>query len=133
MSTAVRSVRKGLDTALLADAAVEAMIADRVYVDSQKPEGATLPFISFGTPTEGRFNTFSADGNDGTRLLHLYGIDEDVVEALYEEVERVVREDVSLTGHVGLRLSCSLLSVSADPSGGAHGVVRVSALTQKVV
>lgn len=131
MSTAVRSVRLGIDAALLADTALDAIIDGRLYADASKPENAPIPFISYGTPSEGAFDTFGGKGNDGARLLHLYGHDEDQVEAMYEEVERVLGGGgVTTTGHAVLRMSTSLLSIAPDPSGAAHGVVRVAALTQ---
>jgi hypothetical protein len=130
MSTAVRALRKGIDTALLADATLDAIIDGRVYADASKPENAEVPFVAYGTPSEADFATFSTPGNSGVRLLHLYGVDDEQVETMYEAVNGVLSEPISLTGHTALRLACSLLSVSADPSGGSHGVVRVAALTQ---
>lgn len=132
MTTAVRPIRQGIDGALLNDAGVGALVADRMYADSSKPENAELPFISYGTPYEGDFGVFNHAGNDGSRLLHLYGVDDDQVEQLYAEVKRALYAGITVTGHNLLRLTCSLLSVSQDVSGDrvtSHGVVRVAALT----
>jgi len=131
MTTAVRPVRVGLDDVLLGDGALAAMIGTRAYVESQKPEGAQLPFISYGTPYETDFATFSTPGNTGTRILHLYGDDEDVVEVMFGHVKRIGAAGFAVTGHAMLVFTSTLLSVAADPGGGAHGVVRVAYTTRE--
>lgn len=131
MTTAVKPVRVGIDDALLGDSTFNTLIGGRAYADASKPEDADLPFIAYGTPFEGAFDTFSAAGNQGTRLIHLYGADDDVVETMYGHVKRVLGAGVTVDGHTLLRLSVSLLSIAPDPSGAAHGVVRVAVLTQE--
>ena len=131
MSTAVWPMREAIDGALTGDVTFAALIGTRAYDESERPEGATLPFISYGTPTERAFDTFSGDGNDGTAILHLYGANGKVVAAMYGHVNRLLHnKTLVVTGHVALVLRTSLLEIRTDPSGAAHGIVRVSALTQ---
>lgn len=131
MSTAVWPLREAIDTTLLGDATYNTLIGGRAFDDGDKPESAALPFHTYGNPTEGGFETFSTDGNDGTSLLHCYGRDSKEVATMYGHINRLLNnQTITVTGHVVLRMSTSLLSISQDPSGASHGVVRVAALTQ---
>lgn len=130
MSSAVSPLRNAVDQVLLGDSTYNAKIAGRSYLESQKPENAVLPFQSYGLTTERAWRRFHSDGNEGRVWLHLYGDDEDVVAGMWGDVERLLNDqEITVSGHSLVQLSAVLLSNTADPVRGAHGIVAVTALT----
>lgn len=125
------SVREAVDAVFIADSAFNTLTGGRFYSESDRAQGATLPFVSYGTVNEGAFDTFNRDGNAETALIHLYGANEKVVTTMYGHVERLLnKQPLTVTGH-GVRLvRTRLVSFSDDPSGAVHGVVNVSVVSQ---
>lgn len=121
-----------VDTAILADAQVSAVLkGDKVYSLVAK-QGAMLPYIVLGDSAETAFRTFGRAGNDGALTMHIWGTDKRQVLTIHAHLVRILDgARLAVAGHEMVRGRVELVTVLADEDGKAmHGVARYTPMTQ---
>jgi hypothetical protein len=134
MPSPSEELQKAIYDALLADAAVSALVADRVYDGA--PESPEMPYITFGPSDHyehdaqcitARVETLQLDcwARDGGRLRPAKALADAVKSALHDA-------DLSLDSHALVRIQAGSVRTFLDRDGEtAHGVVSIEAAVEE--
>jgi hypothetical protein len=127
------ALQKAIYAALIADAAVGALVADRIY--DAPPRDAAFPYLSFGPASLADWSTGSEEGAEHRFILSAWSR-----EAGKSESYRVLEAAktalhgaaLALDGHSLVNLRFETGAVTRDPDGITwHGVARFRAVTEE--
>jgi hypothetical protein len=126
------ALQKAVYAALAADAAVGALIADRIY--DAPPRDATFPYLSFGAASLADWSTGSEDGAEHRFMLSAWSREAGKSES-YRVLEAAKTAlhgtNLALDGHALVNLRFETGAVARDPDGITwHGVMRFRAVTE---
>jgi hypothetical protein len=126
------ALQKAIHAALLADAAVGALVGDRIY--DAAPRDAAFPYVAYGAARAGDWSTGTEAGAEHRVLIHLWSRERGKREclAIAEAVAAALHDQVlTLDGHALVNLRVEATDVARDPDGITwHGVMRVRAVTE---
>lgn len=136
MASAAWPLQEAVDTALIEDAGVNALVGDRIH-SGIAPEGQVPDYIVHGNSVETQSATFARGGTRNVETIHLWtSADEGKrrVMRLYEAVDKALtgKQLPIAEGNTMLIGWTELTAVLLDPdSGFMHGIVTYTARTQK--
>ena len=126
------ALQKAVHAALVADAAVGALIGDRIH--DAPPRNATFPYASFGEARAGDWSTGTEAGAEHRLTLHVWSRERGKAEswAVIEAIEAVLDDAaLALDGHALVNLRFEMAEARRDPDGITwHGVMRFRAVTE---
>lgn len=114
--------------AIKAAASFDALIGDRVF-NLAAPEGAEMPYLVVGTPSETDFRTFHRRGRRNEIELHVWTPDrltQETALTIYNAL--AVHFDgcvLPLVGHRGIVCRLRLITILADPDADASHLVAM--------
>jgi hypothetical protein len=128
------ALQKAVVAALVADAAVGALIGDRIY-DAQ-PRDAIFPYLTIGQVNTTDWSTGTEDGGEHQLTLHAWSRERGKREcyAIGEAVEAALHDAaLTLDGHALVNLRFEFAETRRDPDGITfHGAMRFRAVTEPV-
>jgi hypothetical protein len=126
------ALQKAIFAALIADAAVAALVGDRIY--DAAPRDAAFPYLAFGPARLADWSTGSEAGSEHRFLVHAWSRKRGKREtfAIAEAVGAVLHDQsLELDGHALVNLRLETTDVIRDPDGITwHGVLRFRAVTE---
>jgi hypothetical protein len=127
------ALQKAIHAALIADAAVGAVISDRIH--DAAPRNAVFPFVTFGDARVGDWSTGTEEGAEHRLLIHVWSRQRGKAEcwAIIEAVRAVLHEAaLDVDGHALVNLRVEAAEVGQDRDGITwHGVMRLRAVTER--
>lgn len=102
--------------------------------DGAAPQGAPMPFVVLGAPTEGSGNTLDRTGWSDTLTLHVlsdYAGSKEVLE-LVALMDAALAAPLAMDGHTSTRMRREFLTVLVEDDGVRHAPVRYRILTFEV-
>jgi hypothetical protein len=118
---------------LRADAGVTALVGVRVY-DGEAPEGASMPFLIVGEPTETPEDVLGRDGYMITLTFHAWSTHrgrKQVLEILEAMDAALTGAVLTLAGFLSARARREFRSVLVEDDGVRHGLARYRFITWK--
>lgn len=132
-SSAVWPVDVALEAAILGDATLADMLAGEKYHGGKPGTEAPYPFISNENTQEVEFPRFQADGQAGSRTLHIWGstTKKEIME-IYQEAYRVLhRQKLTVEGFGHLLGTLRLVAYTPDQEEGLHhGIMEYEVWTE---
>lgn len=126
------ALQKAVFAALVADANVGALVADRIF--DAAPRNAAFPYLSFGDARIGDWSTGTEEGAEHRLALHVWSRERGKAEcwALIEAVRAALHEAaLDLDGHALVNLRFEAAEVGQDRDGITwRGTVRFRAVTE---
>ena len=126
------ALQKAVVAALIVDAAVGGLIADRIY--DAPPRDAAFPYVTVGQTSLADWSTGSEEGAEHRLVLHAWSRERgkrqcyeimDAIEATLHDAALV------LDGHALVNLRFEFAETRRDPDGITyHGVMRFRAVTE---
>jgi hypothetical protein len=133
MSSASAELQAMINTTLRADAAVVALIGDRVF--KKVPANSAFPYISFGPHDIVEDGADCIESGEHTLQLDVWSRSDSQVEAklIVDAVKRCLHEaEAELADNALVEMTVGFRQVFSDPDGiTTHGVVRVTALIEE--
>lgn len=133
MTTAAWPIDVAVAAAIEADAAIMALLAGGVH-SIVAPEGTRLDYVTLGSTSEGDFDAFGAEGNDGVLTVHVWTavMGKGPALAIYGHLQRVLNNvPLVLDGQRHLDGTLSLLDVRPDVDNRSmHLIARYRYLTR---
>ncbi len=122
-----------LRAALVADAALDGLIAGRVY--DHVPQDSVFPYLVIGDTTTRDFDTKTEDGMEHTLTIHTWSRYRGLSETkaiMAATVDALEGQGLTVTGHRLTLLRFEFSATFLDPDGlTRHGVQRFRALTTR--
>lgn len=112
---ATRPVRYGLRAALIADAAVAALVAQRIH-NGTAPKGTALPYVVLSNPSQNDGGVFGQPGASGVWMLHAWSRSADEAERILGAVLVAVSGKVIATDLAHVTGVVDVLDVLHDPA-----------------
>lgn len=128
------SLRKAVVKHLLADAAVRALVNDRVYGE-EAPAKPQWPFVRYGLPIDGLYEASGWDGKEHDLTLHAFarGPGMDDCSTLATAIQTAMSEDSGLPlvgiGLVGITFLRTQIVRDSDEKGAYHAIIQFTATT----
>jgi hypothetical protein len=132
MTHAALALQRAALAALAADAAVAALVGDRIH--DAAPRAAAFPYVSFGEGTVRDWSTGTEEGAELRLVLHAWSRERGKREtwAILEALKAVLHDAaLELEDHRLVNLRFEFADAAADPDGITwHGVIRFRAVTE---
>ena len=126
------ALQKALFAALVADGALGALIADRIY--DAPPRDAVFPYVTLGDARVADWSTSTEAGAEHRVVLHVWSRERGKKEAyaVIEAVEAALHDaPLAVEDHALVNLRFDFADVGRDPDGVTwHGALRFRAVTE---
>lgn len=130
----VLALREAVVSHLLGNAAVQALVGERVYGE-EVPATPVWPFVRYGLPTGANYEASGWDGKDHDLMLHAFahGPGMDKCSELASAIETAMLEDSGLplvgVGLVGISFVRTQIIRDSDEAGAYHAIIQFTATT----
>ncbi len=132
MTHASFALQKAVVAKLIADAAVGALIGDRIY--DAPPRDVAFPYLTVGQTSLADWSTGTEAGAEHQLVLHAWSRERGKKQcyAIMDAVEATLHEAaLTLEGHALINLRFEFAETRRDPDGITyHGVMRFRAVTE---